>query len=935
MARFSTQNPVPKNERQSNHIHCIFYGKASDSEFQLFEESIKQIRKEYRDSFSFHYQAFPGVNAESELAKGFDLKNSYLPAPGVKSEMTLFMPFTGLKSRVNFNLFFQQDNLNPSTGTSYSRLFFKEQALTSHSCFILGKDLADYICHLPFEHGLAFENQLLWYLEKLNCEKKAIILDQSDPYSPKKIKITFHPLAPLRKLKRSFQWNFILPLKEYKTGKTFNPGKESPLWRIAFFATALLIFILLPILSFQSGISGDEEKHHLHAEKVYNYFTSDGLDSLALNDPKNKLHYYGQSFDLFAFAFIKTFNIEKVYEARHVLNGITGALAILTTGILIRFLAGSFSGFLTLLFMFFFPRFMGHAMNNPMDIPFALGYIFSIYHMIRFLKKLPEFSLKHAIFLSLGIAFATSIRIGGLILIPYLFMFGGLYLILHPWPWKFLSTPYLRFAGKGLIYLSAISVVSYFLSILPWPYALQDPFNNPFKALGMMSNITVSLRVMFEGNIIWSDKLPWYYVPKNMYLTIPVVIMVSFIIPVMNFFRKKPETGHFWKFALYFVTIFPVLYIIYKESNVYGGWRHTMFIYPGFAGLAAIGIYLLKNLFSSRIYRTAVILLIIAALIHPISHIFRNYPLQYIYFNEIAGGVNKAFKKYETDYYLNSLKPGTEWILENIVKKDTLTSKLTIASNAPYDIMDYYFKDHRDIIDFPYTRYYDRGAKDWDYAIFYCNYIDPYQLRKNIWPPKNTIHEIMVDDVVVCAIVERKNRNDFLGIKHLDSGLGSGNLEDINLGLRLLESAVSYDKNNEIAHLSLARGYIMMRDFDRARNTLNSLLEIYPDYDKALNMIAFSFISEGDLTQNQVLVDRAIALLDKVISINNKFVDGYYNMGLAWYMKGEDNQALNYLYKAVDINGRHKRSYYLIANILENNGETARAQEITNYANSL
>ena len=102
-----------------------------------------------------------------------------------------------------------------------------------------------------------------------------------------------------------------------------------------------------------------------------------------------------------------------------------------------------------------------------------------------------------------------------------------------------------------------------------------------------------------------------------------------------------------------------------------------------------------------------------------------------------------------------------------------------------------------------------------------------------------------------------------------------------------------------------------------------------------MNIIAFSFISEGDAGSNPVLIDRAINILNKVISINYKFVDGYYNLGLAYFLKGDDNQALNYLNKAVALNGRHKRSYYLIANILEKNGNHQRAMEILQYANSL
>lgn len=921
-----------KTNKQVHRISFFFYGKLSEKNSENLEGSIKQLRKDLREYASFYYLKCSGHQLNTELVHEVELDKGSIPIDIEKKGHVIFLPVNHLSKKINLNHFFTIPEEQLPETEFYSRLFFQDKSLNPPIIYIMGKDLANYIFSLKFSSNKTFINQLEWYLNRIRSESRDIFIEHEDPFTAKGLSLK---KAGSLLSGHFIYWNFIRAIKEQKEGRGFRTYKEKPIWRTIFSVTAILLLIILPILSYNAALSGDEEKHHLHAVKVYNYFKTDGTDTLALNDPKYKLNYYGQSFDLFSYMFIQAFNIEKVYETRHVLNGLAGALAIITAGVLIRYLAGSFAGFITLLFMFFFPRFMGHSMNNPLDIPFALGYIFSIYQMIRFLKKLPKFSIKHAFLLSIGIAFTTSVRIGGLILIPYLIMFSGLYLLIRKWPWKTFSTRYFSFAGKGLIYVILISLVAYFLSILPWPYALQDPLKNPLNALDMMANITVALRVMFEGNIIWSDALPWYYVPKNMYITIPVIIWIFFIITFIFFLRKKKEINNFWLFTLYFITIFPVLYIIYKESNVYGGWRHSLFIYPTFAGIAAIGVNEVKNLSRSKVYRTIFISLVILGLYQPVSHTIRNYPLQYIYFNEIAGGVDKAYTKYETDYYLNSLKPGTEWILKNIIPDHEKEEKIIIISNAPYDIMHYYYRDHLHKINFPYTRYYDRGAKKWDYAIFYCNYINPYQLRRNIWPPKNTIHEIKVDDVTVCAIIKRENQKDYQGIQHLNEGLSANDPNKLASGINLLEEAVKYDPHNETALLSLAKGYIMLNNYEQARRTLGSLLEIYPDYDKALNLMAFSFISEGDMTQKPALIDRAVNILIKVININHKFSEGYYNLGLAFYLKGDDNRAMNYLNQAIDINHRHIKSYYLIATILEKNGDTAQAQQVLNYVNSL
>jgi len=173
---------------------------------------------------------------------------------------------------------------------------------------------------------------------------------------------------------------------------------------------------------------------------------------------------------------------------------------------------------------------MGHAMNNPMDIPFALGYIFTLYHSFRFLEELPRLSNRHAVWMMLGVAFTTSIRIGGLLLIPYILMFAGLYALVRRFEFRVFSTEWFRMVGRGLLYLGLISLGGYLISLIPWPYGFQKPFKNPFEALRMMSNISVSIKVLFNGMIHWSNRLPWYYISMNILYTVPVVLLAGFLL---------------------------------------------------------------------------------------------------------------------------------------------------------------------------------------------------------------------------------------------------------------------------------------------------------------------------------------------------------------------------------------------------------------------
>ena len=593
----STSAPVP-----SKKLTFVFHNSASDVDsVGHVIDSVKKLKREYADVASFRYIQEKGEDAGtapfSEAGiQVMERTTSLLPVFSDVGDFVIFIEITGLDRDINFNTFFHNEFNFPSPGSA-GRMYFKNQLPDTLPCLVIPGDVADYFTTLQTIRKDHLRNELEWYIRHLQLRSENLFTEIENPYgsaTPKKSK----PFALYAAFRRWYDWTFPTAIHEYKL--KLRPGfmKEAPIWRPLFIIASAILLFVLPVISYRAGISGDEEKHWLQAENVYNYFASGGQDTLALSDTKYKLNYYGQSFDLLTYVVIKTFHIEKIYETRHVMNGIAGALAILCTALLVRLLLGNAAGLLSIFLMFFSPRFLGHAMNNPLDIPFALGYIFTLLQMVRFLKRLPVFSVRTIILLMFGIAFTISIRIGGLILIPYLFMFSFLYVLFNHWPWPFMSAGYRKFIQTGVFYLVIISAGAFFLSLIPWPYGQRAPLRNPFTSLAMMSNITVALRVMFEGKIIWSDNLPWYYVPKNILITVPVVILVFYLIPLFTFYRQRRNVHPFWIFMLYFASVFPVAYIIYKESNVYGGWRHVMFIYPAMITLCTAGIIWTRDLFA-------------------------------------------------------------------------------------------------------------------------------------------------------------------------------------------------------------------------------------------------------------------------------------------------------------------------------------------------
>ena len=689
-----------------------------------------------------------------------------------------------------------------------------------------------------------------------------------------------------------------------------------------FYTLAGILLILLPILSLKSGISGDEETYHYpHGKNVFNYYATLGKDTTCLHYEKSVLHMYGPVFDVITVAVIKVLKPDDEYRVRHILNSLTGWAAILFASLIAVMLGGWRAGIITMLFMFLSPRFLGHSFNNPKDIPFAAAYIFTVYGMIRFLKYYPEKIYQNGWLIALGIGLTLGVRVGGILLIPYFLFFAGIYYLLttkiKEWPKK----NSLKQLGKILLIAAIISVTGYFIGVIFWPYSHKAPLQRTFEALKFMEKYATLLKQVFEGKIIWSDNVPKHYLPKYILITIPEFIILGFL-SFFILFRKLKKEKFLGYFIVLFVSIFPVAYIIYKGSNVYGGWRHVLFIFPGISVIAALGINNLINRFQLRYVRWAIIGLVTILMVLPIRHIIVNHPLEYIYYNSISGGVKKAYGKYEMDYFYHSLRAGSEWLIENKINKMEIPKgeKIIVATNLSINTA-YYFRHLKNKVKVVYIRYYERGNKDWDFAILANSYINPYQLKRHIWPPANTIKTITVDKVPVCAILERKDKNDLRGYELMSEG-------NLPLAIEYFKKALKNDSKYELEYLNLARSYLDLGDNDNAIAAASECLKLYPNYDHALTVQGIAYLNKNDL-------ESSFLIFKKNMTLNPKNVVSFYYAGLIYAQTEDFETALKYLEQAIKLNAKYKPNYVLVAQIYELLGQNEEARKFYEYANTL
>ncbi|MBK8882181.1 MAG: tetratricopeptide repeat protein [Bacteroidales bacterium] len=666
--------------------------------------------------------------------------------------------------------------------------------------------------------------------------------------------------------------------------------KESFLKYLFCTLSGLLLVIML-LISKDAGITCDEVLHYDHSVSVYNYFASHGQDLSSLNTPVTNLKYYGQSYDNIVTILIRWFHIGNVYGFRHFMSSIAGWLTIIVTALFAVWLAGYRAGIIVIVLSAFSPVFIGHSQNNLKDIPFALGYISGIYLTIRFVISGRKISLRDLIFLTASIAFTMSIRSGGLLLICYLFFFFFLYL-LFGYINNIKSEP--AEIRTKLLWIAGIIIISWLLSILLWPFALQAPIRNVLESFKVMAHFPDTFRQIFEGKVEWSDFMPWYYLIKSMAITIPIVVIAGFFL-FFVFVKKIVSGGQVLQYVFILFTIFfPLLFVLYEKSNLYSSWRQFLFLYPVIILIAATGFnYLFDYLMRVRYARVGLILFIALLSVHPVMFMVRNHRYAYIYYNQFVGGLKGAYGNYETDYYYVSQTEASLWLLDYLKeKKHTEPVKI----KATYSVS-WLFREHPET-ETSYFRFEERSMSDWDYAIVVNRYISPFLLKNNTWPPGNAIHVIYADDVPLCAVLKRESKDDLLGFNALTEGRDDD-------AVKSFEKALLVDKDDEMIYYNYAAALYAGGLYQKADSSLKRSLEINPDFELALMYL-------GNIARSQNKINEAILYYRQVIKANRKYFEAY--VSLAELLSDQDKaQTRELLRSCLTINPRYKPAIIALA----------------------
>lgn len=591
--------------------------------------------------------------------------------------------------------------------------------------------------------------------------------------------------------------------------------------KIAFLILTVLSFIILPWGSQSIGIPSDEPIDMEYGKAAYQFYTTGGEERLFENlsayggdvtRPDQK--YYGALFEGFTYTVAELLGTS-IFPTRHLLTAIVGCFIFLFVGLTVKEAKGWLAALIALLLILATPSFLGQTLYNTKDTPFALGFVLSIYFTLRIGRSLPKISALNLLGLFAGIVFAVGIRIGGVLAIGFVGFTLLLYLIIRrkeiltPQNYKALATT------TGLVTVSCL--LGSLVGLLSYPNFWLHPTTHVQSALRIMQDFPTVVPVLFEGQLISSNKLPWYYLPKYLGIALPLLLWMGVAAWLaLSIFHKKDLK---FSAVLLFCFAFPPAYILYTNAPIYNGWRHVMFAIPFLIMLSSLGWYYLIKLSSRNMLVLSMVVLTLSVGIGKLTAwSIKYHPYQYIYLNHTVGGVAGAFAKYDLDYQNLAVYQCLNW-LERKRNINNVTQKTVVGTNNMAARYSDLFKGQ--YVSYNATAFRSLYLLEWDYAVMTSIFLRP-EAFKYFFPPKHSAMQVTVEGVPLAFVAERQHKLDMQAAQLVQANR-------VAEAYPLLVKSYKHDPERVNIYPMLAHYYFTKGDKTKADQFLAAYDQLFPN----------------------------------------------------------------------------------------------------------
>jgi hypothetical protein len=428
-------------------------------------------------------------------------------------------------------------------------------------------------------------------------------------------------------------------------------------WDVASLVSFAVCSMLMLLTLRDYGFTYDEPPHIRYGDRILQFY-SNGFNARASSS-------YVGGFDVVA-ALLRRISPFDMFVTNHVLCIFVAMCGLLGTWKLGRLLGGPLAGFASFVFLVLTPVYYSHQFNNPKDVPFAAGYVWGLYmiakplvareqgieHVVRLLG-----SWKYFLQLGLAIGLGMSVRVGGALLIGYLFVavvVSALEYRRRSGNWSPVSV------RRLMVKLAGALALSWGLLLVCWPKALVAPIEGPASAAEAITRYKAfDSPTLLRGKLVSSHDVPWDYLPTYFGVMLPELTLIVFVGALLWWARRTwlaVKGGNWWPLGqglLMMAVLLPPSYAIVRGSVLYDGLRHFLFIIPPIAVMCGLAVTALLVHLERRQRRwvwvwTGVLGLFVVDQTHAMV---ATHPYQHVHFNRISGGTKRGIARYESEYY--------------------------------------------------------------------------------------------------------------------------------------------------------------------------------------------------------------------------------------------------------------------------------------------
>lgn len=288
-------------------------------------------------------------------------------------------------------------------------------------------------------------------------------------------------------------------------------------------------------------------------------------------------------------------------------------------------MSGAVAGAFAAASLLLMPRLFFHGHLTALDVPVAFVWLLAVWLLWRWsLQEAPRVwpaVLGMGLVYGLALATKNTSYVLPLVLLLWLLVF--------------------RRIRQAFVLLAGMVAIGALVFVVTWPWLYLDLPGNLAKFIRYFTVSHSSIVQYYLGQVY--SRVPWHYPFVLVAATVPLPTLVMAIIGLVRVVAGGRRDSAGW--LVVFNLVVPLLFFGFASSQVYGGERLFLVVFPFLALLAGMGFRALWQVITaggSRAGRVLATALGVGLLLPGLLGIVSMHPYELSYYNELVGGLRGA-----------------------------------------------------------------------------------------------------------------------------------------------------------------------------------------------------------------------------------------------------------------------------------------------------